>query len=268
MVKGEVDIVEDWVMYHGELFGYDNLYVIDNYSRDGTYEKLIQLKNQYGIKVFRWANYKKKGDYMTLLLKTFGNNDIVFPIDIDEFIVYYNKQSNTISCDKSQIIQYISHLPKLPFYKMNYIWSKTLSETGYTRATVETKFGTYMDYGGHAKTFFHSELFKGKIDHGNHYMTDRYLLTQLCLVHFHERNLEQIKKKVYNNVVGLGHDPFNLSYLKYIQSKGTTVAGYHHISKQIQIIENTFKLPVSAITNEDISLEPFIETMVALSEHV
>ena len=38
MVKGENDIVEDWVLYHGHLFGFRNIYVIDNLSLDGTYE--------------------------------------------------------------------------------------------------------------------------------------------------------------------------------------------------------------------------------------
>ena len=49
MVKGESDIVEDWVLYHGSIFGYKNIYVIDNYSRDGTYEILLKLKNTYNI---------------------------------------------------------------------------------------------------------------------------------------------------------------------------------------------------------------------------
>ena len=34
MVKGEVDIVNEWVLYHGSLFGFQNLYVIDNLSKD------------------------------------------------------------------------------------------------------------------------------------------------------------------------------------------------------------------------------------------
>ena len=40
MVKDEVDIVNDWIIYHASMFGYDNIYVIDNYSTDGTYELL------------------------------------------------------------------------------------------------------------------------------------------------------------------------------------------------------------------------------------
>ena len=62
MVKGEVDIVEDWVKYHGTLFGYQNLFVIDNMSLDGTFETLINLKNLYNINVIRKRDYKKKAN--------------------------------------------------------------------------------------------------------------------------------------------------------------------------------------------------------------
>jgi hypothetical protein len=110
MVKGEVDIVKDWVLYHGHMFGYSNLYIIDNYSRDGTWETLVNLKKQYNINIMRLPDYKKKGDYMTILLRTIGRGQMVFPIDIDEFIVHYNKKNNTISCDKDSIIEHIISL--------------------------------------------------------------------------------------------------------------------------------------------------------------
>ena len=43
MVKDEVDIIDDWVIYHGSMFGFSNIFVIDNFSSDGTYEKLLEL---------------------------------------------------------------------------------------------------------------------------------------------------------------------------------------------------------------------------------
>jgi len=264
MVKGENDIVEDWVNYHGTIFGYNNIYVIDNYSKDGTYETLIKLKNKYNINVTRFPDYKKKGEYMTFLLRYFGKNEIVFPIDIDEFIVYYDKSSNTIDCDKERILNYISKLPKLPYYKMNYIMSKVLNSQGYSRAAIESHNGYYSDYGSHAKTFFNSQIFKGVIDHGNHYTKDRYFLTTLCLVHFHERNLDQIKKKVYNNIKGLGYNPFNLNVLKILQEKGKNVNGYHHINKQIKILENNFSLNVNTPETSDISLLPLNNMIINL----
>ena len=261
MVKGEVDIVKDWVLYHGNLFGFKNLYIIDNYSKDGTFELLQQLTSQYKINVCRLPDYKKKGEYMTSLIKIFSQNEFSFPIDIDEFIVHYDKQTNSINCDNETIYNNIKRLPIAPAYKMNYIFANPDNVDGYNRATIECKNGKYSDYGSAAKTFFHSSLFNGKIDHGNHYHTTNYYLSNFCLVHYHCRNLEQMKKKIFNNVSGLGHSPFNLSYLKTIE-KGNP-DGIHHIRNQIQILENTFNLPIDI--HSDISLGPLINKILSLS---
>ena len=266
MVKDENDVVEDWVLYHGTLFGFTNLYVIDNYSVDGTFQTLLNLKNKYNINVTRVDNYKKKGEYMTELLRNFGNGEIVFPIDIDEFIVYYNKETNTISSDKNIIVNHINSLQLLPFYKMNYINAKIFSPVGYNRATTECEYGKYANYGGQAKTFFHSGLFKGIIDHGNHYISQSYLLSNLCLVHFHERNIDQIKKKVYNNVKGLGYNPFDLISLKNLLHRNNSIMGNHHIHKQIKILEKTFSLDIENKLNNDISLTPLNQFIKELKQ--
>lgn len=264
MVKGEVDIVKDWVLYHGAIFGYKNLYVIDNMSRDGTYETLMNLKNKYGINIFRAADYKKKGDYMTYFIKTYCKHEYAFPIDIDEFIVYYDKNNNTISCDNETIYNYIKQLPVSNAYKMNYIFSKNLANSGYKRAAIETEFGSYIDYGSHAKTFFHSKLFKGKIDHGNHYQTNDYYMTNFCLIHYHCRNLEQMKKKIYNNVVGLGYPPFDLNKLNQILKQNSTIEGNHHIKNQIQVLKNNYNIQLGTLLKTDISLKPVSDKILSI----
>lgn len=256
MVKGEVDIISDWVLYHGHLFGFTNLYIIDNFSRDGTFEELVKLKNKYNINIYRLPDYKKKGMYMSLLIKNFAKNEFVFPIDIDEFIVQYDKKKNIINCDPNIIYNSIQKLPPSNAYKMNYIMSNPINKNGYQRATTESAYGKYVDYGNHAKTFFYSILFKGDLDHGNHYHTQNYYLSDLCLIHYHCRNMEQMKKKIYNNVSGLGHNPFDIRYLKYIVK--TNPEGFHHIQHRIQILENTFNLPIDSYDDNDISLFPII----------
>jgi len=60
MVKGEIDVVIDWVIYHGNLFGFENLYIIDNYSKDGTFEVLKLLKEQHNINIYQLPDYKKR----------------------------------------------------------------------------------------------------------------------------------------------------------------------------------------------------------------
>jgi hypothetical protein len=263
MVKGENDIVKDWVMYHGNLFGYTNLYVIDNMSRDGTYESLVELKNQYGIHIYRSNDYKKKGDYMTYFIQTYCKNEYAFPIDIDEFIVLYNKNNNTISCDNETIYKYIKQLPPSNAYKMNYIFSKILIENGYKRV-VDVTFGRYEDRKSHAKTFFKSNLFKGTIDHGNHYNTNDYYLTNFCLIHYHCRNLDQMKKKIYNNVSGLGYPVFNLNALNNIIAKNSIIPGNHHIRNQIKVLKNKYNIPIEPRLLNDICLNPISKKILSI----
>jgi hypothetical protein len=114
-----------------------------------------------------------------------------------------------------------------------------------------------------AKSFFNRSLFNEEIDHGNHYATDKYMLTDLCLVHYHCRNIDQMKKKVYNNVSGLGYEPFNLSSLKSLL-KQNDIAGLHHIENQIAILENKYELELSEIKSSDIDLTPISKYILNL----
>jgi hypothetical protein len=264
MVKGEVDIVNEWVLYHGSLFGFTNLYIIDNLSRDGTWEALVNLKKKYKINISRLPDYKKKGEYMTTLFKNFCRpNEIGIPIDIDEFIVYHDKNTNKISCDGKQIFNILKSLPPSPVYKMNYIWSKVTVADGYSNAVMNTTNGFYFDYGTAAKSFFNKSLFNGEIDHGNHYHTSNYIMTNLCLVHYHARNLDQMKKKIYNNVSGLGYSPFDLNELKTLLARGG-IDGFHHVENQISVLENRFKLSVDNPEPSDIDLTPIRQHLSSL----
>jgi hypothetical protein len=243
MVKDEVDIIDDWVIYHGSMFGFSNIFVIDNFSSDGTYEKILEFK-KVGVNVFREPNYALKGEYMTNLINTHcHNNDIAYPIDIDEFIVYYDRSSKNVWADKSVITNYINQLPQnVPLFKTNYIQAIPTNENGYSRATVECSTGIYNDYGTVAKSFIRKNLFHNTIDHGNHIQSNDYFLTDLCLVHFHSRNVDQIKKKIYNNVNGFGYPVNDLAALKNLIENNPSLSGGHHVKNQVVVLENQFKL--------------------------
>lgn len=259
MVKGELDVVKDWVIYHGYLFGFENLHIIDNYSKDGTYEMLQSLKEQYKINLYQLPDYKKKGIYMTQLIERFGINQVVFPIDIDEFIVYFDKNTNKISVSSEVINEYLQHLQVFPVFSMNYINPKITTIGGYFRAVKQCKYGTYNDYGQFAKKFFNTELFRETVDHGNHFQTTNYELSNLCLIHYHCRNLEQMKKKIYNNVVGLGYPPFNLNQLKKIIRENPHCGGNHHVTNQINVITKKYAFECNIHEPDDIVISEIAE---------
>ena len=243
MVKDEDDIVEDWLIYHGKLFGYNNLYIIDNYSSDNTYRILQKYEKEKGINLTREKDYKKKGEYMTNLINSVSNYDIAYPIDIDEFITYYDKNNNTISSDKvNSYVNSNSTLLNNEVFKSMYI-NSLIDEShprGYERATRECKIGEKVNGKDHSfsKTFFNKHLWKGQLDHGNHYKTDNYKLSDLALIHYHKRNYNQLSKKTLNNVVGLGYDPNNLEQLNQLAKVGCN--GIHHVKRRIDILNGNF----------------------------
>jgi len=88
MQKDEDDILEDWILYHGYLFGFDNLYIIDNESKPTT--KCLDILKKYQKLGLHWSqesDYTKKGFYLCQLIKNTADQcDIAIPLDIDEFI--------------------------------------------------------------------------------------------------------------------------------------------------------------------------------------
>jgi hypothetical protein len=258
IVKDEVDIVEQWLIYHGCMFGWNNIFIIDNYSTDGTWEKINEFSNL--VNISREHDYLKKGQYMKNLINTHCyDGEIAFPIDIDEFIVYYD--NNTISINSDIINNYINNLPKHNLYKANYINALITQQNGYEKATHEIYCGSYCDMKNLAKTFFNTKYYKGDIDHGNHIMSDNYHLTKLCLVHYHCRNMEQMKKKILNNVIGLGYEN-NLSYLKEMIKKNPCCSGNHHVINQINVLEGNFTLNFYNINNPEIDLTPLKQRII------
>ena len=238
MVKDEVDIIEDWIIYHGNLFGFNNIYILDNFSTDGTWEKMNEFSDK--IKIFRVPDYRKKGEYMRGLINQFcEEGSIAFPIDIDEFIVFYDKVNNRVLVDPTLINNYMNSLPKHDVYKANYINVRPTLREGHAKITHEVEFGIYDNYGALAKSFFNTKYYKGNIDHGNHINNNNYYLTNICLVHYHCRNLKQMQKKVFNNVIGLGYKN-NIGWLRNLIRVNPNCPGNHHVKHLINMIQGTY----------------------------
>lgn len=232
MVKNEDDIVAEWIEYYGELFGYENLYIIDNYSDDLTYE-ICEKYLERGIHLFREHNYKDKGNFMTYFKNTTGC-DIFIPVDIDEFICYYDKDSKSVT--KNGIVEYLNSLFNSGngVFKMNYLGPmKTNDAPGLKKFT----HATYVDYKNVAKTFIIPKYVNSTFtfDHGNHCNIDNWILSNLVLIHYHERSHEQVHKKIWANVTGFGYST-DLESLRQLKQSGSN--GVHRVEMLINILEN------------------------------
>ena len=263
MVKDEDDIIEEWIVYHGNLFGFENLYIIDNMSSDKTLEKILKFYRR--VHIFRKENYNQKGMYMRQLIdQSCRPGEIAIPLDIDEFIVFFDSRNKQIHTHPLIIHRHLKSLPLAQLYKMNYIQVLITKEEGYGNAVLEATKGLYEDYGIFAKTFFKVDVYKGGVDNGNHICnnaTNNYLLSSLCLVHYHNRSLTQIKKKTECNVTGFSYTN-DAESLKRLLQQSPTCQGNHHVARQISILENTYSLPVVAEdTDGGVDLTPLKETV-------
>jgi len=246
MVKDEADIVEAWIIYHAKAFGWQNIYVVDNFSTDGTWAKLLNFQGL--IHIYRKEEYTQKGVYMhELIHQNCKSGEIAIPLDIDEFIVFFDKSENKIDANPLTIYHYLKSLPPATLYTMHYIQTLITNESGYENAVVEASMGRYEDPGYCAKIFFNVDYFNGYIDNGNHIgMNTDYYLSSLCLVHYHFRSLDQIKQKIRNNVSGFHYDVDDAESLKLLLSYSPNCQGYHHVQRQIRVLENTFSLPIES----------------------
>jgi hypothetical protein len=109
MQKNESDILEKWILYHSKITDISNIYIIDNNSTDNSILILEKYKDK-GLNIFTKDDYKQKGRYIYELIKKYSsNNDIVIPLDIDEFIGYIDiiEHNVDLSLDDINILQYI-----------------------------------------------------------------------------------------------------------------------------------------------------------------
>lgn len=274
MVRDEDDIVYEWVLYHGTLFGYSNIHVVDNMSTDNTWLKLKQMHRELGISIHRCTDYKRKGDCMTHIMRTHAKTELVFPLDIDEFIVLLDDplHPTRIFCKNPDILQYLRTLPIRPVYKMPYLNAIITEPAGYECAPRQCKYAQYSNLGTHCKSFVFHPTFQGTFDHGNHLPDETHHnnLTHIALLHFHTRNYEQQRKKTYNNVAGFGYPVNSATQLsQLLAQRGNALQGYHHVQLQLSFLNGTYLFP--ATTEQEISqkmhnpqepafvsLEPFI----------
>ena len=94
MQRNEHLLLTPWVLYHGRLFGFNNLFIFDNGSDDElTKAKLRELSDKYGVFVdyskSSRSNFEQKGEIIVekiRALEASDNYDFFVPLDCDEFV--------------------------------------------------------------------------------------------------------------------------------------------------------------------------------------
>jgi hypothetical protein len=208
-LKDEIKIVEDWLIYHSNIFGIGNIHVIDHMSTDGT-ENILNRWRDKGLNVYmcdKDFSYKNK-KLTEIMAKEKTKDCFLIPLDADEFIVIDEKSK--IITDKDFIIKKINSLEKGPFrYKFS-TRNNIPSQTKVTRPVEQcTHFGGNTGINNRSKTFYFSKYFIST-DQGNHFgvvsggggIKD----SGLTLLHYNIYDKHHFIEKMTRGAKAYGHD--------------------------------------------------------------
>ena len=101
MQKNERILLEPWILYHGDLFGFENLFIFDNGSTDEIVITVLQKYEKRGVNINRAYNSKSdfegKGNLIADKIRSLDQcnyYDFFFPLDCDEFIACHDIDGN------------------------------------------------------------------------------------------------------------------------------------------------------------------------------
>jgi hypothetical protein len=91
MQRDETELLDFWAAYHGRLFGYENLLILDNGSSNVDTLKILANLEHLGVRVLEKSgryDFEYKGAIVSEIIETEKDSyDWIFPLDIDELVV-------------------------------------------------------------------------------------------------------------------------------------------------------------------------------------
>ncbi|KAL7527693.1 hypothetical protein ACHAWF_002271 [Thalassiosira exigua] len=102
-------LIQDWVFYHGEMIGFENLYILDGSSWLEQIEFLETTRNKYGLNViFTPANLNELEDEMNVIAEEIRfSSDMIIKMDTDEYLAFKTSPDEPFS-SPFVVSQYLS----------------------------------------------------------------------------------------------------------------------------------------------------------------
>lgn len=230
MTKNEKHLLRPWVKHHGNIFGYENLYIIDDSSDVAILNYYLGLK-QIGVKVY---NNKSNLSNLVYHINAVFNEiksscDFLIKLDTDEFIGVYNPKNNAVSICKHTILNEFNNLPiNGNKYKCSYIINSLPTKENdnpldnvYFTQPYKTTFKTFF----FSKTYLHCDLGSHEGSVVAPYDSSHYNETNLLIIHYHNQKCETFidncrKAMVSHGYISAGDNYFRqFEKLKNINSK-------------------------------------------------
>ena len=112
MTKDEKQLIKQWIKYHGEIFGYENIHLLDDSVDKEVLDYYDTLKDT-GIHIHRTpgGNLNNARDRINALMTSLKSScDFMIKMDTDEFFAFYDPETNKVSIDKKVILDYFNIL--------------------------------------------------------------------------------------------------------------------------------------------------------------
>ena len=182
MQRNEDHCLDPWLRYHGYLFGFENLFILDHASDSPRTLKTLSRFELGGVNVVRLSSedsYRDKGQFVAKeihRIDALADFDFVFPVDCDEFL-FLDDPSRGPLCERSAIFAYLEQFKRFPGrleIKENflhilghpgYFWSQPYQKVFFAGGNCLT-----LDHGSHVGRARHSEESR---------------ITRLAYAHFH-----------------------------------------------------------------------------------
>jgi hypothetical protein len=198
MTKNEIHLIKPWIQYHGEIFGYENLHIIDD-SDDVDVLNYYKSINHLPINFYFNENQNLNNviDNINNIMTSEKNNcDFIIKLDTDEFIGIYNNKTDNVSIYKEIIRNSFNNLTINGYkYKCSYTLNTLpLDSRNNPLEYIYFSKPCFTDF----KTFFYSKTYL-HCDLGSHvgcvispYEKDNiHNETNICIIHYHNQSVNQ-----------------------------------------------------------------------------
>jgi len=201
MTMDEWPLLQTWTLFHGELLGFENLYIIDGSKDPRCISFLRYARVILGVNViFSDANLNELESIMSQIGKEIGgSSDYIIKVDTDEFLQVYDKETKSLkSSHMSQYLKELSISSSESTY-LGYVQSSYPSRVACSKVVEDSSVSTIdfpLDEVREAVTMYKkiynsNTIFETGINLGGHYngnaTTSRPLLG---LIHYHSRCIQ------------------------------------------------------------------------------
>lgn len=223
VTKNETDLIDDFIHYHGSLFGFTNIVIIDNDSDCPTVLQLYDDFRRMGVVVEKYPSYRgnSQGKAFTKYMSKYRTEcNFMVGLDTDEFLQFPDfltmnlNRATSAQFLKNRFRAYFSNLSRdaSKFNIVKYFESvpdttnKCYSEQSMKRPAKNIVY-FYPSTAKPKKCFFRSETFLSTVNgcHNGKTSSGREVASDLCYVHFHDTGARRSVERARNIVRGYAY---------------------------------------------------------------